>query len=222
MDIHGEVVPRSILAEGFAFEGNRVRLLGPQGIFKPGIMTEAPLSIATIPGGPYDDSVGTGGALKYRYRGTDPAHPDNRGLRRAMQDQLPLIWFWRLQPGQYLASFPVFIVADDPAKLSFDVQVDDALALDESPEAEPFVSEDRAEIRREYVTAVVRRRVHQQAFRARSSRRIEPTVRSVVSVIKSYSMPPTSPQMLKPLASPWSRMAFRFANFIMPRSIGTS
>ena len=100
MDVHGEVLPRSILAEGFAFEERRVPLIGPQGIFKPGIMTGAPLSITTIPGGPYDDSIGSGGALKYRYRGTDPAHPDNRGLRRAMQEHLPIVWFWRVQPGQ--------------------------------------------------------------------------------------------------------------------------
>jgi putative restriction endonuclease len=167
MDVHGEVLPRSTLAEGFVFEDTRVPLLGPQGIFKPGIMTEAPLSITTIPGGPYDDSMGTGGALKYRYRGTDPAHPDNRGLRRAMQEQLPLIWFWRVRPGLYLASFPVFIVGDRPAELAFDVQVDDPVALIQPPKPESFVSEDRAAIRREYITATVRRRVHQQAFRAR-------------------------------------------------------
>jgi putative restriction endonuclease len=129
-------------------------------------MTEAPLSISTIPGGPYDDSIGSGGALKYRYRGTDPAHPDNRRLRLAMEQQLPLVWFWRVQPGQYLASFPVYIVGDHPEQLTFDVQVDDPIAI-APPPAESFVSEDRAAIRREYITSLVRRRVHQQAFRAR-------------------------------------------------------
>lgn len=167
MDIHGDVLPRSILAQGFVFDGVRVPLLGPQGIFKPAIMTEAPLSITTIPGGPYDDSMGSGGSLDYRYRGTDPAHPDNRGLRRAMQDQLPLVWFYRVQPGQYLVAMPVFIVGDHPERLSFDVAVDDPLSIGQVPDAESFVSEDRAAIRREYVTSTVRRRVHQQAFRAR-------------------------------------------------------
>ena len=166
MDVIGEVLPRSLLAEGFVFDGTRVPLLGPQGIFKPGLMTEAPLSISTIPGGPYDDSIGSGGALKYRYRGTDPAHPDNRRLRLAMEQQLPLVWFWRVQPGQYLASFPVYIVGDHPEQLTFDVQVDDPIAI-APPPAESFVSEDRAAIRREYITSLVRRRVHQQAFRAR-------------------------------------------------------
>ena len=169
MDVYGDVLPRWILAEGFVFDGRRVPLLGPQGIFKPGIMTEAPLSITTIPGGQYDDTMGSGGALRYRYRGTDPGHPDNRGLRRAMERQLPLVWFYRVQPGQYLVAMPVFIVGDRPAELSFDVAVDDpgTLAQAQAPSAEAFVREDRAAIRREYVTSIVRRRVHQQAFRAR-------------------------------------------------------
>lgn len=167
MDVIGEVLPRSLLAEGFIFEGVRVPLLGPQGIFKPAIMTEAPLSITTIPGGPYDDGMGSGGVLRYRYRGTDPAHPDNRGLRNAMRRQLPLIYFYRVRAGEYLAAFPVFVVGDHPAELAFDVAVDDPIALVDVPPTLSAVSEDRAAIRREYVTAIVRRRVHQQAFRVR-------------------------------------------------------
>ncbi len=166
MDVIGEVLPRSVLAEGFVFDGERVPLLGPQGIFKPRMMTEAPLSITTIPGR-YSDGMGSGGVLSYSYRGTDPAHPDNRGLRRAMERQLPLVYFYRLQPGQYLAAFPVFIVGDHPSQLAFDVAVDDPTALSQPPETVSMISEDRAAIRREYVTSIVRRRVHQQAFRAR-------------------------------------------------------
>jgi putative restriction endonuclease len=164
MDVHGEVLPRSVLAQGFELDGRRVPLLGPQGIFKPAVC-EAPLSVTTVPG-QYPDAMGSG-TLAYAYRGTDPAHPDNRGLRRAMQEQVPLVYFYRIQPGQYVAAFPVYIVGDHPEQLSFDVQVDDVAQL--APPAEPLnmVSEDRAAIRREYVTAVVRRRLHQQTFRAR-------------------------------------------------------
>lgn len=166
MDVVGEVLPRTVLAEGFSFDGIRVPLLGPQGIFKPRILTDAPLSITTAPRGPYDDAWGVGGLLRYAYRGTDPAHPDNLGLRRAMQRQLPLVYFYGLAPGQYLPAFPVFIVGDRPDELAFDVAVDDQqLALSVQPE--PAIAEDRAEIRREYVTAIVRRRLHQQAFRTR-------------------------------------------------------
>ena len=45
----GSVLPRSVLAQGFEFDGRRVPLVGPQGIFKPAIC-ELPLSITTVPG----------------------------------------------------------------------------------------------------------------------------------------------------------------------------
>ncbi len=35
--LRGEVLPREVLAEGFAFDGQRVPLIGPQGIFKPAL-----------------------------------------------------------------------------------------------------------------------------------------------------------------------------------------
>ena len=92
--LRGEVLPREVLAEGFVFEGQRVPLIGPQGIFKPAVLPEMPLSITTVPEvegrpRPYDDVVGDEGLVCYRYRGTDPAHRDNAGLRLAMQRQAP-------------------------------------------------------------------------------------------------------------------------------------
>src|SRR5690554_8214593 len=53
--VHGDVLPRSVLAEGFLFEGRRVPLLGPQGIFRPAVPPDMPSSIPTLtpkPGGP--------------------------------------------------------------------------------------------------------------------------------------------------------------------------
>jgi hypothetical protein len=43
------VLPRTALATGFTFDGTRVPLIGPQGIFKPAIFPEMPLSITTAP-----------------------------------------------------------------------------------------------------------------------------------------------------------------------------
>lgn len=167
VDLHGEVLPRSLLAEGFTNRGQRVPLLGPQGIFKPRVMTGAPLSITTAPHGPYADSFASG-LLRYAYRGTDPQHPDNRGLRLAMTRRLPLVYLFGLVPGRYLPVWPVFIVGDSPSDLFFDVAVDDQQLTAGSISTENSeVAEDRAAIRREYVTSVVRRRLHQQAFRSR-------------------------------------------------------
>jgi putative restriction endonuclease len=121
--IYGEVFPRPVLQQGFKFQGKQIRLIGPQGIFKPRDM-ELPISITTVPSGPYDDEFGYDGLLLYRYRGTDPGHKDNIGLRRAMQIGTPLIYFSRIIPGKYMATWPVFIVADNPSQLTFSVAVD--------------------------------------------------------------------------------------------------
>src|ERR671924_333423 len=40
-------LPRAILERGFDFEGVRVPLIGPQGIFKPAVLPEMPLTITT-------------------------------------------------------------------------------------------------------------------------------------------------------------------------------
>lgn len=167
---HGDVLPREVLAKGFALNGVRVPLLGPQGIFKPQVLQEIPLSITTAPNGPYDDAFGRDGLLRYRYRGTDLSHPENRGLREAMLRRIPLVYLHGVVPGRYLAAWPVYIVADDPASLAFSVAVDDAghIALFSDLAAAPSrVAEDSPDIRRAYVTAAVRVRLHQRAFRER-------------------------------------------------------
>lgn len=38
--LHGEVLPYATLLTGFTFDGTRVPLVGPQGIFKPAILPE--------------------------------------------------------------------------------------------------------------------------------------------------------------------------------------
>jgi len=169
ISLHGDVLPRTLLAEGFRFDGVRVPLVGPQGIFKPQVMSEVPLSITTAPHGPYDDSFGTDGLLRYRYRGTDPNHTDNRGLRTAMECRLPLVYIHGVVPGKYLVTWPVFIVGDDPANLVFTVAVDDAehLGLPTATGAQAVLGEDMDVARRSYVTAAVKVRLHQRAFRER-------------------------------------------------------
>jgi len=164
------VLPRSLLAQGFTFEGQRVPLVGPQGIFKPAILPEMPLSITTVPvvegrERPYDDKVGEGGLVRYQYRGTDPHHRDNEGLRLAMRRHAPLVYLYGLFPGEYIAVWPAFIVGDDPQALSFRVAVDASdIALTAGPGYEDAPSTGE---RREYVTRIVQQRLHQQGFRVR-------------------------------------------------------
>ncbi len=165
---HGELVPRSVLASGFVFDGERVALVGPQGIFKPAqIRTGIPLTITTaavIPGRerPYDDQVTEDGLLRYRYRGSDPLHHENVGLRRAMAGQVPLVYLHCITPGTYLPQWPVYVVADDPAGMAVTVAVDDPRAL--RPDLSVEVAD---EARRRYVTRLALHRLHQVAFRQR-------------------------------------------------------
>lgn len=168
--IHGDVLPRELLAQGFDFEGQRVPFVGPQGIFKPRIIPQIPLSITTTPKGPYDDSFGSDGFLLYRYRGTDLQHRENAGLRKAFFNRTPLIYFHGIVPGRYLAAWPVFIVGDEPDKLTFKVALEDQAYIQENLESEDGVvhmADTGEEARRAYLTGSVRYRLHQSGFRER-------------------------------------------------------
>ena len=168
--IHGDVLPRRpLLEQGFEFRGQRIHVLGPQGIFKPRTMA-VPLSITTTPSGPYDDAFGPDHFLRYRYRGNDPAHHDNVGLRTAMSYHLPLVYFHGLLPGRYFAVWPVYVVGDAPETLTFSIEVDAEKLDPVSPSMRVWESDDvrrKTSLRRQYVTVETRRRLHQQAFRER-------------------------------------------------------
>ena len=148
-------------------EDTRITLMSPQGIHKPACL-DIPLSITTIPpsgrrGRPYDDQVQEGGLLLYRYRGTDPNHRDNVGLRLAMQERVPLVYLHGIVPGRYYPIWPVFIVADNPSSLTFAIEVEDAGFIEMHEE----IGDYDGEARRRYVTRLTRQRLHQEAFRGR-------------------------------------------------------
>lgn len=172
--VHGQVLSRRLLAGGFDFRGGRVPLVGPQGIFKPRVLPELPLTITTSPRSPYHDHFAASGFLRYAYRGTNPQHHENVGLRAAMQRRVPLVYFHGLVPNRYLAEWPVFVVDDDPLHLSFVVAIDAqefagrlvGLGDERLASGADLVAEGD-DARRRYVTATFRRRLHQEAFRER-------------------------------------------------------
>ncbi len=165
--VHGDVLQRQLLIQGFEFEGKRVPLVGPQGIFKPQVLPKIPLSITTTSDGPYDDSFDRNGFLMYRYRGTNPNHKDNEGLRTAMKEQIPLIYFHGIVPGKYYVIFPVFIVGDMPHHLTFKVAADDPTYFKTflGNTKAPLVADSNDEARRAYITATIKQRLHQRGFR---------------------------------------------------------
>jgi putative restriction endonuclease len=167
----GEALPRRLL-ESFMLDGVRIPLVGPQGIWKPAVC-ELPLSIATVASGPYSDQFDSRrGVLRYAYRGTDMNHRDNRGLRRAGEERVPLVYFHAVEPAHYAAAYPIFVVGDHPGELYFELQVDDLGAALDALYSGAVASED-PEPRRAYVTATFRRRLHQLQFRERVIRAYE-------------------------------------------------
>ncbi len=162
----GEALPRRLL-ENFMLEGRRIPLVGPSGIWKPAVC-ELPLSVTTSYNSKYDDRPdGDSGRFRYAYRGTNVAHRDNAGLRRAMNERVPLVYFLAVAEAWYAAAYPVFIVGDNPAELTFTMQVDDLnAALVVSADLYPL-PDPGADARRAYVTRAIRQRLHQVAFRER-------------------------------------------------------
>jgi putative restriction endonuclease len=151
----------------FTFDGTSIRLMATQqGIWKPRQLGAA-LSVRTVfaadPNArPYADDVGGDGYLRYKWRGEDPNQSENRALRQAMQRQLPLIWFLGVAPALYLATYPVYLAAEEPESHQFVVAVDEeSLSL-----RRDFFDADPTTVR-SYAERVVKVRLHQRVFRAR-------------------------------------------------------
>jgi putative restriction endonuclease len=158
---YGSRIPGAELNAGVMLRGNRVPIWNYQkGIFKPAALGRegAALSIQTSAESPYADSHDPdAGHFIYKYRGTDPDHPDNVALRRAMWHQRPLLYLMAVDPGVYDAILPVYVAGDDPARLQFTLVAD----LVHAPVTDAVMTT----ARREYVTRAVMQRLHQQQFR---------------------------------------------------------
>lgn len=160
-------LPRAVLQQGFELDDQRVPLVAPNGIFTPR-GCEYPLSITTIFDGPYPDRFEDTHRLAYRYRGEDPNHRDNVGLRNAMRNNVPLVYFFAVTRGRYQAIKPVYVTGDSQRELTFTVMADMAGTFGDIRAPVPGVGDpERIELRRAYVTAAVQHRLHQAAFRER-------------------------------------------------------
>jgi putative restriction endonuclease len=114
----------------FEYLGERIPLLDPQrGIRKPRQLLAA-LSIRTVYSSEpharaYEDDLGPDGYLRYKWRGVDPNHSENRSLRQAMTLRLPVIWFQGVAPGTYVPIYPVWLVAEESSARQFVVALDE-------------------------------------------------------------------------------------------------
>lgn len=146
----------------FQYDGERLPLMDRQrGIRKPAAMSAA-LSIRTTftdprhtP--PYADTIGEDGLQRYKYRGTDPMHPENVALRNAMKQMLPIIWFVGVAKSAFEPIYPVWVVGDEPESLQFALAVDPAQRF-----MDPETLNDDM---RRYAERITKARLHQRVFR---------------------------------------------------------
>lgn len=169
MLMHGGALPWSAIAQGFTARGDRYLFASAaEGIFKPAAMTDV-LSIKTVVPKPegriwYHDQSSPKfssehDVLWYAFTGRDKGNARNRWLLRAMERQLPLIYFFGVAPAVYEPIFPAFIVKWNAEKLSCGL----SFSISES-EARPSIP---SPPERRYATRSVEQRLHQSMFRQR-------------------------------------------------------
>jgi putative restriction endonuclease len=89
--------------------------------------------------------------------GQNPDAADNRWLREAFENQVPVIYFLGIAPGRYQAALPTFITEWDSnglkARVAFGV-----------PDQNVVVPPENA-LERRYALRAIRQRLHQASFR---------------------------------------------------------
>ncbi|MHB1565227.1 MAG: HNH endonuclease [Acidiferrobacter sp.] len=167
-EIHDHLTANE-LKPGFVFQGARIPLINPQrGIFKPQQMRFL-LSIKTVfpkPGAKvwYDDQrevhrqIFEGDEMvDYAFMGQDPDAADNRWLREAFENRIPIIYFLGIAPGRYQAMLPAFISGWNAKALKARV----AFGM---PDQDVLVPPENA-LERRYALRAVKQRLHQASFR---------------------------------------------------------
>lgn len=147
----------------FEYAGQTIRLIDQYGgIWNPGASwplgeeLRATLSINTTKSGKYEDQEVSGGLWRYDYQSGGTAGKNTK-LRRAMELQLPLIWFVQQDSGRYVP-YRVFIISDYPDESYCLIAPDLSLAT---------ASRSESLIERRYAERIMKQRLHQPAFRAR-------------------------------------------------------
>ena len=95
--------------------------------------------------------------IDYAFMGQNPDAADNRWLREAFENRIPIIYFLGIAPGRYQAMLPTFISGWDgtalKARVAFGVPDQETLAPPENA------------LERRYALRAVKQRLHQASFR---------------------------------------------------------
>jgi putative restriction endonuclease len=95
--------------------------------------------------------------IDYAFMGQDPNAADNRWLREAFENTVPIIYFLGIAPGRYQAMLPAFISGWDAkalkARVAFGVSDHETMPPPENA------------VERRYALRAVKQRLHQASFR---------------------------------------------------------
>lgn len=146
----------------FSYGSFVLRVIDSQGgIWNPsenwglGVELIATLSINTTLSGRYSDQEIAGGLWRYDYQ-DGPIGGKNNKLRKAMELQLPLLWFVQQESGRFVP-YKVFIIEDVIESRYCLIAPDLSLAASTRSESV---------IERKYAERLMRQRLHQPRFRA--------------------------------------------------------
>lgn len=157
------------LYAGFEVDGVRIPLTNPQrGIFKPRQMRYL-LSIKTV--FPtrgrkvwYDDQrevheqiIRGSELIDYSFMGQDPEAADNRWLREAHEEQIPIIYFLGVAPQRWMTVWPTYIADWVPTELK--------VRLAFGAPHQNIAADFPVAPERRYGLQMVRQRLHQSTFR---------------------------------------------------------
>jgi putative restriction endonuclease len=147
----------------FKYAGDVIRVIDPQGgIWNPGASWKiggelrATLSINTTKSGKYEDQEIAGGLWRYDYQSGGSAGKNTK-MRKAMELQLPLLWFVQQDSGRYIP-YKVYIISDFPSDSYCLIAPELVLAT---------AAKSESVIERKYAERLMKQRLHQPAFRAR-------------------------------------------------------
>lgn len=150
-----ELPYKGVLDRGFEYGGQRVPFFNAmKGIFRAVAQRgPAALALMTSAKSPYDDEQ-TDEGFWYAFRDGAEELADNRALRAALADQVPLVYYVGVRPGWYEPIYPCWVVDRELRRVLVTPSPTGAAAL--VPPAEP---------ERRYATRQVRQRLHQSRFR---------------------------------------------------------
>ena len=153
--------------EDYTYQGERIPLLdAARGIRNPRDFDATLTVMTSSKTHGYDDEIRPDGLVRYSYQSKDGG--DNVKLRRAYEQNEPLVYFHGVRSGYFVAYYPVYIVHDDPDLRSVHLALDETFRFFGDP---LNMTGDE----RRYADRIVRERLHQPMFRARVLRAYDAT-----------------------------------------------